>query len=355
MHVERKAKTTKREFDFVEENNLSVLTDLYELTMCASYFDNKRNELATFDLFIRKLPANRSFFVFAGLEQALLFLKNMRFNSDQIEYLRKQGFKNDFLDYLRGFSFTGEVWAIPEGTIVFENNLYYKTGNLVRYKSSDYTSSNISSIDSKKVVGNPLFVSASDFHLSANSPAIDAGTNLGTPYNIDADGLNNLSKLKDWHKKVKAKVVLTPHPGEMRRLWKGIFDSNPPTNRQEQAGKFAEHTKTTVVLKGAGTIVTDGERVYVNNTGNPGMATAGSGDVLTGVIAAFMGQSFSNFDAAVLGVYIHGLAGDMAAARQGPDGITAEDILECLPRAVRRYRRRSGRPESALNGRIIPL
>jgi len=100
---------------------MSLLTDLYELTMCASYFDNKRNELATFDLFIRKLPPNRSYFVFAGLEQVLLFLKNMRFNLDQINYLRKQGFKEDFLNYLKGFKFSGGVWSVPEGTIVFPN------------------------------------------------------------------------------------------------------------------------------------------------------------------------------------------------------------------------------------------
>ena len=100
---------------------MSLLTDLYELTMCASYFDNKRNELATFDLFIRKLPPNRSYFVFAGLEQVLLFLKNMRFNPDQINYLRKQGFKEDFLNYLKGFKFSGGVWSVPEGTIVFPN------------------------------------------------------------------------------------------------------------------------------------------------------------------------------------------------------------------------------------------
>lgn len=100
---------------------MSMLTDLYELTMCASYFDNKRNELATFDLFIRKLPPNRSYFVSAGLEQVLLFLKNIRFNSEQISYLRKQGFKEDFLNYLKDFKFLGEVWAVPEGTIVFPN------------------------------------------------------------------------------------------------------------------------------------------------------------------------------------------------------------------------------------------
>jgi nicotinate phosphoribosyltransferase len=89
--------------------------------MCASYFDNKRNELATFDLFIRKLPPNRSYFVFAGLEQVLLFLKNIKFNQEQVRYLRKHGFKEDFLNYLMSFKFSGEVWSVPEGTIVFPN------------------------------------------------------------------------------------------------------------------------------------------------------------------------------------------------------------------------------------------
>jgi len=115
-------KTTKRELDFVNESNMALLTDLYELTMCASYFDSKRtNELATFDLFIRKLPPNRSYFVFAGLEQVLLFLKNMRFNKEQVGYLRKQGFKEGFLNYLLRLRFSGEVWSVPEGTIVFPN------------------------------------------------------------------------------------------------------------------------------------------------------------------------------------------------------------------------------------------
>jgi len=100
---------------------MSMLTDLYELTMCASYFENKRNELATFDLFIRKLPPNRSYYVFAGLEQALLFLKNMKFNSEHVSYLKERGFKEEFLNYLKGFKFSGEVWAVPEGTIVFPN------------------------------------------------------------------------------------------------------------------------------------------------------------------------------------------------------------------------------------------
>jgi nicotinate phosphoribosyltransferase len=109
----------KPELDFVNESNMSLLIDFYELTMCASYFENNRNETATFDLFIRKLPPKRSYFIFAGLEQVLLFLENIKFDEDQIEYLRKQKFRSKFLEYLRNFKFTGDVWSVPEGTIVF--------------------------------------------------------------------------------------------------------------------------------------------------------------------------------------------------------------------------------------------
>jgi nicotinate phosphoribosyltransferase len=106
-------------FDFVNETNMGLLTDLYELTMCASYFENKRNDVATFDLFIRKLPPNRSYFIFAGLEQVLSYLGNVNFTDKQIEYLRKLKLSEQFLEYLRSFKFTGEVWAVPEGNIVF--------------------------------------------------------------------------------------------------------------------------------------------------------------------------------------------------------------------------------------------
>lgn len=111
----------KRSLDFVTEENVSMLLDLYELTMCASYYEHKRFEPASFDLFVRKLPPNRSYLLFAGLEQALLFIEKMRFREEHIEFLKKYGFKDDFLDYLRNFRFTGDVWAIPEGTIVFPN------------------------------------------------------------------------------------------------------------------------------------------------------------------------------------------------------------------------------------------
>jgi len=150
---------------------------------------------------------------------------------------------------------------------------------------------------------------------------------------IDADGLNNLSRIKSWLTKLKASLILTPHPGEMKRLWSGLFREQLPPDRRQQAAQLAQHTATTVVLKGAGTVVTDGQKVYVNKTGNPGMATAGSGDVLTGVMTALMGQGLSNFDAAVLGVYIHGLAGDIAAEKTGQVSLMATDIIESLPEA----------------------
>ena len=105
--------------DFLKEENMSLFTDFYELTMCASYFDNKKFEPATFDLFIRRLPENRSYFLFAGLEQALLYLKSVKFTEEHLTYLKKQGFDKEFLDYLRNFKFTGDVWAVPEGTVTF--------------------------------------------------------------------------------------------------------------------------------------------------------------------------------------------------------------------------------------------
>ena len=111
----------KGTFGFVDEQNMSMLTDLYELTMCASYFDHKKFEPATFDLFIRRLPPNRSYFLFAGLEQVLLFLERMRFAEEHIKFLKSLGFKDEFLNYLRNFRFTGDVWAVPEGTVVFPN------------------------------------------------------------------------------------------------------------------------------------------------------------------------------------------------------------------------------------------
>jgi len=153
---------------------------------------------------------------------------------------------------------------------------------------------------------------------------------------IDADGLNNLSKLSDWPGTTKAKLILTPHPGEMKRLWAGLFREKMPAGRQKQAILMAERTAAVVVLKGAGTVITDGQKIYVNKTGNAGMATAGAGDVLTGVIAALVGQGLGELNAAILGAYVHGLAGDLAAEKLGQISIIATDIVDFLPEAFQK-------------------
>lgn len=153
---------------------------------------------------------------------------------------------------------------------------------------------------------------------------------------VDGDGLNNLSKLSGWPKKRKADLVLTPHPGEMKRLWSSLFREDMPKDRQQTATQMAQITQAVVALKGAGTVVTDDRHIYVNTTGNPGMGTAGAGDVLTGIISALMGQGLSNLDATILGVYVHGLAGDIAAARLGQVSLIATDIIDALPDAFRK-------------------
>ena len=147
---------------------------------------------------------------------------------------------------------------------------------------------------------------------------------------IDADGLNVLSAITNWFDINKADLILTPHPGEMKKLWASVFREEMPSDRVDLAMKFAEKTGTTLVLKGSNTVVAETEKFYVNETGNAGMATAGSGDVLTGVITSLCGQGLNNFDASVLGVYEHGVAGDRAAAASSQAHIIATDIIENL-------------------------
>lgn len=156
---------------------------------------------------------------------------------------------------------------------------------------------------------------------------------------IDGDGLNNLSRLSGWPARRKANLILTPHPGEMKRLWSGLFRDEMPRDRQEAGARVAQATGAVVALKGAGTVVTDGRQIYINTTGNPGMATAGSGDVLTGVTAALVGQGLGRLDATILGVYLHGMAGDIASNRLGQVSLIATDILDALPEAFRTHAR----------------
>jgi len=153
------------------------------------------------------------------------------------------------------------------------------------------------------------------------------------PIILDADGLNALGKsAAAVLKGARAPVILTPHPGEAARLL-GATVKDVQADREAAAARLAG-LGAVAVLKGAGTVVCDGERIYVNTTGNPGMATAGAGDVLTGLMAALVAAGLKPFDAAVMAVWTHGRAGDMAAERTGILGLTAVDILDCLPDAL---------------------
>lgn len=154
------------------------------------------------------------------------------------------------------------------------------------------------------------------------------------PMVLDADGLNSLLNQMEVLKRRSGPVVLTPHPGEFARLL-GAALTSVQFRRQELACRFAAEHGVILVLKGHQTIVTDGERYYANTTGNPGMATGGTGDVLTGLIAALLAQKLTPFDAASLGVYLHGLAGDYARDTVGEVALIASDLLEYLPRAFR--------------------
>jgi len=154
------------------------------------------------------------------------------------------------------------------------------------------------------------------------------------PVVLDADGLNVLAgDARGVLARAPGPVILTPHPGEAARLL-GSSAGDVQADREAAAAALADMAEV-AVLKGAGTVVTDGSRLYVNATGNPGMATAGAGDVLTGLMAALVAAGMQAFDAAVLAVWAHGRAGDLAAERRGVLGLTATDILDCVPQALR--------------------
>jgi ADP-dependent NAD(P)H-hydrate dehydratase len=155
-----------------------------------------------------------------------------------------------------------------------------------------------------------------------------------TPLVLDADGLNAVQHQANRLAGRSAPVILTPHPGEFARLL-GLDVAAVQAGRKELAVRFAQHTGVVLVLKGHGTLVTDGSQLYENTTGNPGMATGGTGDVLTGLIAALLGQGLKPFAAAHLGVYLHGLAGDLARDAIGEVALIASDLLLYLPAAFR--------------------
>ena len=167
---------------------------------------------------------------------------------------------------------------------------------------------------------------------------------------LDADGINCICKYNEGLnllKSAKAKIVLTPHVGEGDRLLKALGKAQIKVLGRERAAEIiSEETGAVVLLKGAGTVVTgapfddavtaDKRETYINTTGNAGMATGGSGDVLTGVIAALAANGTAPFDAAKAGAFMHGLAGDIAAEIHGQWGMTAEEIEKALPAAFKK-------------------
>lgn len=160
--------------------------------------------------------------------------------------------------------------------------------------------------------------------------------NALVPIVIDADGLNALAEDMSLLKALKAPCILTPHPGEMARIT-GLSIEEINRNRINIARDLSLKWKVITLLKGARTIISDESgRIYVNNTGNPGMATAGSGDVLTGMIVGLLAQGLSPLTATITATYLHGKAGDRAAKRYGQYSLLAGDILKEIPNTIKR-------------------
>jgi len=163
------------------------------------------------------------------------------------------------------------------------------------------------------------------------------------PLVLDADALNVLDRDLERVRAHRGDLVLTPHPGEAARLL-GREIERDARSRLEAARELSRRSRGIACLKGHGTVVTDGERVYVNTTGNPGMATAGAGDVLSGIMVAYLAlcatreePTWTAFDAAAAAVHVHGLAGDIAAERLGRRSLIASDLIEHLSLAQVRF------------------
>ncbi|MDD4954719.1 MAG: NAD(P)H-hydrate dehydratase [Candidatus Omnitrophica bacterium] len=158
---------------------------------------------------------------------------------------------------------------------------------------------------------------------------------IDKPMVIDADGLNALSTDLNVLKERKSKnIILTPHMVEFSRLTK-LTVAEIESKRKELVKEFAFKYNLTLVLKGHRTLISDGKKLFENNTGNPGMATAGSGDVLTGIIAGLMAQGLDLLTAARFGAYAHGYSGDLAAKDKTETCLIASDIIEYLPKAIK--------------------
>lgn len=152
---------------------------------------------------------------------------------------------------------------------------------------------------------------------------------------IDGDGLNLLSKIDNWWKRLTGEVVLTPHPGELSRLT-GLTINQIQSDRNSVAKQFAQKWHKYLVLKGANTvIVSPAGEVVISPFANPLLATAGTGDVLSGIISGLLAQGLNSFDAACCGVYIHSIAGELLAKSLGDAGLLAGDLLPVIPKVLK--------------------
>jgi NAD(P)H-hydrate epimerase len=169
---------------------------------------------------------------------------------------------------------------------------------------------------------------------------------------LDADALNLLSKQKRWPTYFRAKAVLTPQPGEMKRLM-NLLDTDRDAVPTDDAGRIelaslaARTFGCVLLLKGARTVITDGDRYRLNTTGDSTLSKAGTGDVLTGITTSLLGQHVDPFDAASLAAHLHGLAGEITGKKLGQRCALAREIIDALPEALASYER--GRPGPRLN------
>lgn len=238
------------------------------------------------------------------------------------------------------------IVAIPEGiqSIVAMGNPCYLTVGLPEDDTGGLSAS------AKK----PLLDRASGCDVIAVGPGLGQGQDrkalvmalieeTSVPLLLDADALNVLEGETSVLEKREAPLILTPHPGEFSRLTGAEIDAIQ-ADREARAFDFAAKHKVVLLLKGEGTVVTDGSRIYVNETGCSGLATGGTGDVLTGLIAGLIAQGMEPFPGAQLGAHVHGLAGELGCDTVGEHGLIATDLLEYLPPAFGEHLERDNPP-----------
>ncbi|MBE9509238.1 MAG: NAD(P)H-hydrate dehydratase [Bacteroidetes bacterium] len=196
---------------------------------------------------------------------------------------------------------------------------------MISMDESDIVFSGITDMDQYNAVGIGPAIGLKDNTQKAFRELLKT---INVPLVIDADGINILGENKEWLQQLPKNTILTPHPKEFERIAGKTSDGY---NQMQRLVEMAEKYQIFIVLKGAHTAIASPDRLcYFNTTGNPGMATAGSGDVLTGIILALLGRGYSPGDAAVTGVYLHGLAGDRAAKITGEESLIANDIIDYL-------------------------